>query len=295
MKTEPTKIKDAKLQKLLSEAARNEAEQKKFLCEANEIDKRANEGIFSPSLIIKSLFAGIVTAGLMVAWTIGYIKPILDKNNTLTNSLDSKIDSTNRKQAINNQIFLTTLQNHNDSLRHQQTEWVKLIQEQINWLGSISDNYQNLSRKKINSDRTAIIFTNLSNEVKSQAALLNQSLKKIISAQNLFNNETRISDSLISCWLIENKWTIENFGKGSDAGKSFIKFFPDGTFKTNRPGDNHWKTKEGTVTFNFSNYAKYYAKISGKKPDSITGNSLNIKKESWVWRLTIDRIPIPSQ
>lgn len=81
-------------QRLASEIARNEAERDKLLREADEVNRRLEQRWYSGRVFLQAVVAGVVAAGLLTAWGIGYLKPILARNTEL-NRLDVEISKRN--------------------------------------------------------------------------------------------------------------------------------------------------------------------------------------------------------
>ena len=71
---------EAKAQLAQLEIKRREAEIAKLQAEVEEIQRRLDRGIFTPRIIAQAAIAGLVVAGLLAAWFIGYTAPILSKD-----------------------------------------------------------------------------------------------------------------------------------------------------------------------------------------------------------------------
>jgi hypothetical protein len=55
-----------------------------------EIDQRVNQGPFDTNSIIRTILSALIGAILLAAWIIGYLKPLLERNQELA-ALDNKI------------------------------------------------------------------------------------------------------------------------------------------------------------------------------------------------------------
>jgi len=72
---------DEKLRK--AEIAKIEAETEKLKAEMNEVNARLKIKWFEERFFVQAIVAGIVAAGLLTAWSVEYLEPILSKNNRI--------------------------------------------------------------------------------------------------------------------------------------------------------------------------------------------------------------------
>jgi hypothetical protein len=62
---------------------RDVAEIRKINLEASEIEMRLSRGRHSPRFVFEAILGGVVAAGLLAAWLIGYLKPVLSAESEL--------------------------------------------------------------------------------------------------------------------------------------------------------------------------------------------------------------------
>jgi len=74
---------EAEMRRIESETAKNEAERRKFIAEAEEVEKRVRQKWYFNELFVKWVLGGVVAAALVAAWCITYLNPILNKKQEL--------------------------------------------------------------------------------------------------------------------------------------------------------------------------------------------------------------------
>ena len=67
------------------EDLRNRAEARKFDLEAEEIEKRLSRHWLSPVSVMQAILGGVIAAGLLTAWFIVYLQPLLSAKSELAN------------------------------------------------------------------------------------------------------------------------------------------------------------------------------------------------------------------
>ncbi|NOQ28372.1 MAG: hypothetical protein GQ564_23665 [Bacteroidales bacterium] len=285
--------------KLQSEIARNEAEQIKFISEAKEIDKRVASGIYRISPILKTIIAGIVAAILFTAWAIGFLKPLLEKEQLLL-SIDNKIlgkENEKNKQLLlqgrenldillkdyNN--LLSEIEKENDALNLQISEAAIMTTGLKERLDLISKEYKKLSEENQASVSDKTRFIELANKASSESKDLDKELTNIdLNKKNIANRTESISKKLIPSMLIANSWTLKHLGLKKEVK---LKFETDGTLTSDDPKDPSkytWSFTSGVLTFKIG-IVTYVATVSDSKTNTIKGKASSNIGKSFNWSM----------
>ena len=146
---EKAQLSQVEIRRIESETAKNEAERKKAELEAKALKKQLDQKWYSSRILVQAGVAGIVVAGLLAGWMIGYLGPLLEKNNELA-KLENEIqrrantiqrdDNEKRTKQLtvsydNLKVELDSLLIQNQSLQSEQTKAEKLamdLQKRLN-------------------------------------------------------------------------------------------------------------------------------------------------------------------
>jgi DNA repair exonuclease SbcCD ATPase subunit len=95
---------DLRTRRFESEAARNEAERLKLEAETAELRQRLGQKWYSGRLFLQATVGGIVASALMATWVIGYLQPILRKNEEVVKLELKRLELANTIQSQNNEL-----------------------------------------------------------------------------------------------------------------------------------------------------------------------------------------------
>lgn len=288
---------DIESRKIESEIARNEAERKKLNLDANKW-----------FISLKYLIAGIVAAALITAWGIGYLKPILKKNNELSDIENrilaaENIEQKNRIEEHQKELEereklyqedLKSLDSINSAIKIQQKESAKLVSNLQDRLNKVSREYNRLAQKQQTNESERIRYAKLANETKEEALALKFNLNNVRATQQKTEKRTiEISEKLLSSNLINSCWKVVKFEDGVSMETAYIVLLPNGNLMQSRApnkpssGKHNWRVEGSKLIFELNDkFVTYKAKITGPDPQSIKGVANNKRKSKWNWKAT---------
>jgi len=94
---------EAEMRRIESETAKNEAERRKLTAEAEEVEKRLRKKWYVNELFVKWVLGGVVAAGLVVAWWIIYLHPILNVKQELAKLENMRLAEENVSEKQKNE------------------------------------------------------------------------------------------------------------------------------------------------------------------------------------------------
>src|SRR5207249_4040714 len=77
-----------------------EAEGRKIDLESQEIQRRMAESWYSPRILLQAIVGGVIAGGLLVAWAIAYLLPILRKERELAKLESARLEAENKLQRF---------------------------------------------------------------------------------------------------------------------------------------------------------------------------------------------------
>lgn len=299
---------DLEASRFQSDIARLRAEEAKFLAEAQEIEKRNRSTVFTPKILLQSLVAGLVAAGLLVAWGIGYLKPILERNQELSRIENKILSAENRQQKVRNneqKISLALLKKALGQDLDQLQEENKKLQSQIDdsktlsttlksRMEDLSRQYEQLSREKVLTASEKNQFEILAVEAQMEVANLRNELGELALAQDQAQANSRsISDQRLTTWLAGSQWAIRE--EDWDPPNHDLSLLPGGkvdwiSAKTDagRNAEHSWAVDNGTLTIKINNgFVTFVSTVDGSTPETLTGTIRNKpgKSSSWTGEL----------
>jgi len=293
--------KELEQKRIKSEIERNEAERQKFLSETKEINKRVNAKVWSQKNIVQAAIAGIVLAGLLAAWIVGYFKPILSKNQELA-TLDNKIlTAENKRQRQFNEIKkreldklkeqatieMQQLNTQNSELQEQQQGSVQLIKDLKNKLESISKEYEKLSKRYEATESERKKYSDLALSARKELDSLKGEQDRLKAASVLTEVRSRtLSDRIIASTLTNTRWTLH---LDSTTPLFDIVFHSGGILVVPiKPNTTHrWFVKDSELTLELSDgFAVYKSKVEDPNFLTLEGHGINKKGMSWNWTAT---------
>jgi hypothetical protein len=99
-----------------SEIRRLDAEHTKLLAETNEIENRNKHPMFMRRFMLQSLVGGMVAAGLLAAWAIGYLKPLLEREQALASIENDIQQAMNERQQQENAHLALLLEQREEEI-----------------------------------------------------------------------------------------------------------------------------------------------------------------------------------
>jgi chromosome segregation ATPase len=183
-----------------SEIAKNNAECGKFTAEADKLRQRW----YSGRSLFQAIIGGIVASALLATWIIGYLQPILTKNEEvvklelkrleLANTIQSHLNELQRQEndrktksilADNERakVELTSLATQNSRLHLAQAEYETRLREQQTVLNDLAARYSALAnRERRNAAERAQLLTK-AQQVKAQSSALNADIRQVVVQQ----------------------------------------------------------------------------------------------------------------
>jgi hypothetical protein len=272
----PDPIKEAELLRIQSEIARNEAETRKFNSEAKDFDGKHSKG--KTDTIIKAVIGGMVLAGLLAAWFISYMQPILEKNRKL-GELEKQV------HEAENKIMDQKLKDDSTTLNALRQAYDR---DQIAY-------NKNLQQFKAQNDSLKVQQEQIMQELSKYAQAGTEiqywqdELNKIKAAQ--VKTESRsddINDKIISNWLIENDWTMLYKWEGESYHTFDCMFYPNGKWgRKDVPSSiRTWQIKKGKLIMVIgTNFITFTTNIT-KMQSPLEGIVIDAGRKSGTWKMT---------
>ena len=299
----PDNSNDLEQKRIEAEIRRNEAEEKKLLNEAEEIKKRLDWKFLPPRIVIQAVLAGIVAAGLLAAWGIGYLKPIILKNNELA-TLENKILASENKNAkelneaqrkelekLNEQATneLKQLKAQNSELQQQQQNSAKLIADLKSKLEQISVEYKELSENLGTTETERTKYKELASATRKEIDNLKSELDRLqIASTRTKRRSQTLSDRLITAVLADTIWTLYI----DSVLLSDIVFKLGGVLEVlEKPHTTYrWFVKDSKITLERNDGNSIYesSKVEDIGFSSLKGRGFNRKGLVWDWTATLN-------
>ncbi|CAB1064712.1 hypothetical protein D1BOALGB6SA_9509 [Olavius sp. associated proteobacterium Delta 1] len=291
----PVANEEYEIEKLRSEIARNNAERDKLLREADEIHRRARGRLRGT---LQAIVGGMVAAGLLSAWGIGYLKPILEKNKELA-LIENKVLSykTERQRQSNEQEQqairteneaisqrLRDLEASNASLAEQRADAEELADNLKGQLVSLSKEYSALADQQT-GQTDAAEFQRLAEQAQDRVKLLETQIAKLQSGARASENlGVQISTQILSQGLVGTRWKLTK-SDGESGSYEFV-FRSGGMLESLNPadtttGNDTWRISRNEVTISMNDGYAIYKGILNE--DLIDGSATNEVGKKWNW------------
>jgi hypothetical protein len=192
-------LSDLEIRKIESEIAKNRAEEKKSTAETQEVEKRLSQWWwYSKESLVKWVVGGIVAAGLLAVWIIGYFQPILQKDQEIAKLENKRLTEENLLQRQENEQNLKALGKQNDSLSVGFNLAVdQATKQQANWK-EISEQYRELAKNQQISEKERARFATLATKAEEANEDLKNQINQLKTAQTAANTRSEKFASEIS-------------------------------------------------------------------------------------------------
>jgi hypothetical protein len=174
---------DLEIRRIESEIAKNRAEEKKLTAETQEVERRLSQKWYSGVSLAKWVAGGIVLAGLLAAWIIGYFQPILQKEQEVTKLENKRLAEENLLQKQENDKQLKVLAAENDTLKGQIALAVsQAVEQQLAWK-ELSNEYRQLANKQQITEEEKARFATMATKADKESDSLKSQINQLKSAQ----------------------------------------------------------------------------------------------------------------
>ena len=216
-------LEEAEIRKLETESLKNEAERDKALHEIEEISQRIKHSAFSPKGILQSVVAGIIAAGLLSVWAIGYLQPILHKKAELA-LLDNRILKTkNEEHTEQNKKISMSLKNERIEAKKRLQELVfqneKLLKKQLETrnrtetlktsLTELKKEYSQLSKAESITKEEQEEYLKRAESAENELKELHKEIQKISAAESATRARTEEAEKQLEKIKLEDtSWNL---------------------------------------------------------------------------------------
>ncbi len=202
------------------EIARHKAERQKLELESEQITKNLNQKWYKGKFFLETIVAGLVASGLLAAWVIIYLQPIITIKHEIAELENEKLDLEKlrdreqhfqEKKKLDARLTLALAENEAtlSELAEQQAQ-AKSLQEQFQ---ELSKNYDVLLSQVDISDNERKRITKLSGNAQDQIRTLDTKIADLVARRkkqkinriglfsNLSNRQTKSKDSFGSATI----------------------------------------------------------------------------------------------
>jgi outer membrane protein OmpA-like peptidoglycan-associated protein len=220
---------EAEMRRIESETAKNEAERRKFIAEAEEVEKRVREKWHLIGPFVKWALAGVIVAGLIANWFIFYFSPMLQ-----TKQINAELENAKQKKI--------------NELQYQENEIQKKINEEQRQENERITNENRKNQAKLNAaaDTLKNIYDFLANKLKLSAKNPANMAELLKSAEQRFN---ALNHDIVQLRLKNIYFDSTSFELRPDAKTSLnenlktLQEFPDIKIRIEAYGDGiMWNT-----------------------------------------------------
>jgi hypothetical protein len=274
------------------ERRRITAECRRFELECLDLEHRISQPWYRGRFVLEAVTGGIVVAGLLAAWTIAYMQPILSRKQEIA-SLDAIIQAKiNERDHLQNESKAGVLERDNHSIREQLGKLsslnTALMQQQTEAEKHVFDLQTRLAdQEEALTKRSTDIYlsqwerqeiTRLAQQARDARIVVNAQLARLHAEQRVtITNAEIIAASVLRAALRDSVWRITCPYSGSPS--SFVQLRADGVLGCNPynaasfhfSGADTWQTRELNLIITWS--AGYSTQVFAfSSPDAVTAN-----------------------